>query len=352
VFAAGAAGAAVWTARTLGRSRTMRPMRTSYLAAIVVSLAVLVAVAGGTAFGSVRRAGAHASSGGLQVGIGDEQATMFSNANYQALNLKIGRYITPYDVIENPAADDKATLDAWLTAASNAGVQPLIAFSHSDATPSSNPSKAVYTADVKAFLTAYPQVKLLQPWDEANDDGGGAFAAPTPRAAAQYYLALKAACHGCTIVGLDVLDSTTPAATVRYIDAFKAAVGKRNIPKIWGLHNYSDTNRFTEKGTKAVLAATTGQVWLTETGGLAEFNPSFPFNLARQAKAVRYMFKLATLSRRITRLYIYQWTGLAPGSGEFDAGLTDVEGTPRPAYCVVYEHVLHTATCPVTLASD
>jgi hypothetical protein len=64
------------------------------------------------------------------------------------------------------------------------------------------------------------------------------------------------------------------------------------------------------------------------------------------------MFKLAKISSRITRLYIYQWTGAPAGSTRFDAGLTDAAGTPRPAYCVVYEHVLATSTCPVTTASD
>ena len=58
-----------------------------------------------------------------------------------------------------------------------------------------------------------------------------------------------------------------------------------------------------------MLANTTGQVWLTETGGIAKLAPSFPFNLSRQSRATTYMFSLAGISRRITRLYIFQWTG-------------------------------------------
>ena len=50
------------------------------------------------------------------------------------------------------------------------------------------------------------------------------------------------------------------------------------------------------------------------------------------------MFRLAHMSRRINRVYIYQWTG-APRSARFDAGLTDVHGHPRPAYWVVKAHL-------------
>ena len=58
-----------------------------------------------------------------------------------------------------------------------------------------------------------------------------------------------------------------------------------------------------------MLADTTGQVWLTETGGIVKLAGDFPFSLSRQTRATSYMFTLAGLSPRITRLYIFQWTG-------------------------------------------
>ena len=42
---------------------------------------------------------------------------------------------------------------------------------------------------------------------------------------------------------------------------------------------------------------------------VAKLSTSFPFNLSRQTRATRYMFTLAKISHRITRLYIFQWTG-------------------------------------------
>ena len=119
------------------------------------------------------------------------------------------------------------------------------------------------------------------------------------------------------------------------------------MPTIWGLHNYSDTNRFHSTGTRAVLGATTGQVWLTETGGIAKLAGDFPFNLSRQARRPRYMFTLAGDLARASR-------GCTSSSGpaavhakeRFDAGLTDSKGRPRPAYCVVYQQLRHSKRCP------
>ena len=151
---------------------------------------------------------------------------------------------------------------------------------------------------------------------------------------------------GADIVGLDVLDSTSPAATIAYINQFKRDVTKKHMPRIWGLHNYSETNRFEDSGTRAMLADVPGQVWLTETGGLAEFKPSFKFNLKRQEKATKYMFSLADSNSRIRRLYIYSWYGAAGKNGGFDAGLANAAGKPRAAYCVVFEHLRGKKSCP------
>src|ERR1700691_6393685 len=85
------------------------------------------------------------------------------------------------------------------------------------------------------------------------------------------------------------------------------------MPSIWGLHNYSDTNRYSGSRTRAILAAVPGQVWRTETGGIVQFGSDFPnkkgSGLTRAAKALSYMFKIAASSSRIKRLYIYDWTG-------------------------------------------
>jgi hypothetical protein len=329
-------------------------MTRARLSLILIVLAGALALVAGSALG----AGAQrASSASPLVGIGDEQPAMFANPAFKALHTRIARYVTPYDVATNHSHNDLPRLKAWLAAAKKQGIQPLIAFYHSDRTARKMPSVKAYTTAVKQFHKAFPQVKLLQPWNEANrgnvkESGNGSYSSPSATQSAQYYLALKAVCPKCTIVGLDVLDSTNVPATIGYINVFKRYLGPKRLPSIWGLHNYSDTNRFHSAGTRAVLADTTGQLWLTETGGIVKLSGDFPFSLTRQTKATKYMFSLTGLSRRITRLYVFQWTGGVTARERFDAGLTDVHGKPRPAYCVIYEHVLHKRSCSVKTAKD
>ena len=220
--------------------------------------------------------------------------------------------------------------------ARSAAIQPLIAFYHSDRTPEEDAERQDATrADVKKFLKAFPQVKLLQPWNEANRGyvkaGGGSFRQPERDPVGAVLPRAEAACPKCTIVGLDVLDSTNVPATIRYINVFKRDVGPKHQPSIWGLHNYSDTNRFRSAGTRAVLAD-------TQRPGVADRDrrhrrssrPSFPFSLSRQTRATAYMFTLAALSSRITRLYIFQWTGGHQAQERFDAGLTRLQRQAAP----------------------
>jgi hypothetical protein len=125
-----------------------------------------------------------------------------------------------------------------------------------------------------------------------------------------------------------------------YLHKFKRYA--KGTPKLWGLHNYQDVNRFTKADTQALLRNVRGEVWLTETGGFAGFGRKFKYSLARQKKATQWMFTLAdryTKSRRgqakLTRLFVYSWFG-RPRSAEnlFDAGLVNADGSPRPAYVV------------------
>jgi hypothetical protein len=335
----------------LQRSFLMRQFRTPFVAALTIAVAACTLVAA-TALGSTARHAqrAHASSGGLEVGVGDESPLMFSSPAWTDLQVKIARYFTAYDVASGNDPSALANFQGWLAQAQAHGVQPLVAFYHTATDATKLPSVATYTQDMRDFVQMFPTVTVLQPWNEVNRGNvrapGDNYDSPSAKQSADYYLALKKVCPTCTIVGLDVLDSTDINATLDYIDAFKAYVGKKNMPHIWGLHNYSETNRFDDYGTKAVLADVPGQLWLTETGGLAQFKPAFPYNLTRQAKATRYMFSLADSSRRITRLYDYSFFGGAAPNGGFDAGLTNAAGKPRPAYCVFYEHVRGMHTCP------
>jgi hypothetical protein len=275
------------------------------------------------------------SASALVYGMGDEDATMFTTPLFTDLPIKNVRYVVAYDAALTQNFE-RQQADTFLQAANAQGYQILVSFEHSRLPRKANqlPSNGAYQKGVRAFMKRYPYVRTFSPWDEIND-----CSQPTcrdPQAAAGYYLTMRKTCGGCTVMAAEVLDTTDPQQTVQYLAEYQRALGKVR-PTLWGLHNYSDVNRHTSKGTKAVLGAVKGTVWLTETGGLYKFLPGFPASTSRQVTAEKWMFTLANrYATRVQRLYVYSWTG----GGQFDAGLTNASGlVTRPAYDVVKQQI-------------
>jgi hypothetical protein len=329
--------------------RTLRTVPLALIAALAVLLSVVPSAVGGTA-----QPRAHSSASFL-TGIGDEQLTMFANPLWQQLHTKIVRYIAPYDGAVR--GDDLARARNWIGHAEAEHQQVLVAFYHSEHTPTKLPSVATYQKDVAKFIKDFPHVRQYQSWDEANRGNiKHVLSSPSASAAAQYYQALKRVCKGCSVIGLDVLDAATIHATLRYISEFKREVVHLHtvMPSTWGLHNYSDVNRLESWRTRELIKAFGGQVWLTETGGIVQFKPSFTnkhgSGLTRAAKVLKYMFAVAAAHPQIKRLYIYDWSG-GNSSTRFDAGLTNSHQQPRAGYVVVCK-ALHGAKCSVKTASS
>ena len=285
-------------------------------------------------------AGASAAS----VGVSDQQAGTFSNSLFAPLKMKQARYIAPYDVMGNP--QERADLDAWIKAARGAHQKILVSFEHSYAGSKAKklPTVSAYTKELKKFKKAYPSVKEISPWNEVNRKifavGDGSYQGqPTyksPKRVAEYYMAARKVFSGSkyTIVGVDLLDQQSVKSTVRYLKSFLRYAKPR--PKVIGLHNYSDTNRFSSSRTRAILNAYSGKVWLTETGGIVKLGTSFSYSLSRASKALGCMFTLAKSNKRIQRLYVYQFNPAAdPQNARFDAGLINPDGSARPGYAVV-----------------
>ena len=332
--------------------RPPRHLRLPPFALVAVLLGALLLAPGATGRASAPRA--HAANSYL-TGIGDEQVKMFSSPLWLQLHTRIARYIAPYDAATLPDGRTKAI--AWIHTAEAAHQQVLVAFYHSEHTPMRMPSVQVYQRDVAKFVKMFPNVRQYQPWDEANRGTvQGYFVSPSPYQAAQYYQALIRTCRGCNVVGVDVLDAANIGPTLEYISEFKHSIGRLRtlMPRIWGLHNYADVNRFETWRTREIVAALGGQVWLTETGGIVQFANSFPNHfgsgLTRAASAISLMFRLAGSLPQIKRLYIYDWTG-GNARTRFDAGLMNSRYQPRPGYVVVCRH-LHAARCSVHLARN
>jgi hypothetical protein len=278
------------------------------------------------------------SDAAVLVGVGDQDASMFTDPLFAQLGIKRARYFPSWNVAQKP--QEAGWLDQWLAQAAATGTEPLISFnvalgSACPKRPCKLPSVRQYTRAFKAFRKRWPQVKVVNPWNEANHRSQPTF--KNPKRAAQFYNVVRANCKRCKIVAADVIDETNME---RWLKVFKRTAKK---PRIWGLHNYRDTNKRKGQklgGTKRLLKAVKGDVWLTETGGIVRFvlpngHTLFPQSERRANSATKRMFALAKRYRkRIKRLYIYHWKQSA-SDNRFDAGLTRANGTPRPAYTTV-----------------
>jgi hypothetical protein len=328
------------------------------LCACSLTFGAAVGVPAALSAGAKSRPKAHAASSSYLTGIADEETEMFSDPLWKQLHTHITRYIVPYDAAVRGYSLMKA--DAWIHAAEAQHQQVLVSFYHSEYTPTKMPSIKTYEQDTKKFMELFPNVHQYQPWDETNRGNVRysyeKYNSPTAIESAEYYKALRHVCPKCTILGLDILDQNEVGPTITYIDEFKNEIRRLRMPMptLWGLHNYSDTNRFSSERTRAILAVVPGDVWLTETGGIVKFGGAFPNvhgeGLKRAAKALGFMFSIASAHARIKRLYIYQWTG-GTSSTIFDSGLTDAKHRPRPGYVIVCAH-LHGAHCNVKVSSQ
>jgi len=332
--------------------RYRRPLLLATLSLLSAAIALsAISQASATSTGSPR---AHAAASYV-TGIGDESSEMFANPLWQQLHTKIARYIAPYDAVAHPYSLDKAI--TWIHDAEAEHQQVLVAFYHSEYTPTKLPSVALYQHDVQKFVKLFPNVHQYQSWDEANRGNlAHSFSSPSAAAAAEYYQALLRVCKGCTVIGLDVLDQANITPTLRYISEFKREIVhlRTVMPSIWGLHNYSDVNRLQSFRTHELARALGGQVWITETGGIVQFGTEFPnkhgSGLTRAAKVLKYMFAVAGSVPQIKRLYIYDWTG-GVNSTRFDAGLMNAHDQPRAGYVVVCK-ALHAAKCNVKTVNN
>jgi hypothetical protein len=184
------------------------------------------------------------------------------------------------------------------------------------------PSRKAFAREFRRFHRRYPEVTTFQTWNEANHG-----TQPTwkrPGRAAKFYDAIRRNCRRCKVSAPSVLDDGRKM--VRWIRSFRKAAKHR--VRIWSLHNYLDANRNRTIGTRLFLRNTRGTVWFTETGGIwnrwVDRRHIRRYNKKTAVRAIRNVFKLARLnSRRVTRIYVYNWFAPPERRPRWDSGLVD-----------------------------
>jgi hypothetical protein len=281
----------------------------------------------------------------LHVGIAENKPEVFSDPMFTDLAVKHVRVVVSYNVMTS-RDDELQRVTEYLTAAQAQGIEPLVTFEHqrgaaercrekrfSRKPQCRLPTARSYRNHFRLFRKRFPWVRTYVAWNEINH-----FTQPTyknPKAAARFADIARRECRGCRVVVADVLDQADNVrakkpryrSTLRYIERFKKAL--KSPRRFCGIHNYSDTNRFRDHGTRQLIKALgCREIWLTETGGIYRFG-RFGTSADRQRRATKYMFTLARRFKTIKRLYVYTWFGRV--TPRFDAGLV-AKGHPRPAY--------------------
>lgn len=291
---------------------------------VLLAIALTLAAAGS----------ARAATAPLTVGIADQKPEMFTDPLFTGLGLRDARIAIAWNALH--VRWQRQDLDAWMAAAHAAGVRPLITFDHARSTSERKrkqlPRPGQLAHELRMLRRRYPWVRQFASWNEANYCGEKT--CHRPQLVAAYYRALKLACPSCRILAAELLDMPGMTWWV------KGFIRKAKLqPKYWGLHNYLDANYLRTSGTRALLRATKGEIWFTETGGIVSRTNrrkvTFPESAEHAAMATRFLFDdLIPLSRRITRVYLYHWNS-EPGPKTWDSGLIGPTGKPRPAYRVL-----------------
>ncbi|MGA2469311.1 MAG: hypothetical protein ABSG64_01305 [Solirubrobacteraceae bacterium] len=277
------------------------------------------------------------------VGLGDNKTQLFSDPRFLALGITQVRYDMPWDALTATTYSgnyESTRLQQWLTMAQQDGLTPLITFDHSSLSGHAGklPTVKQYSAAFVKFHELYPWVTEFVTWDESNFHGEPTWNHPT--LVAQYYKALRKDCPSCTILAAELLDVPRSNGGVPIKQYTHAMIHYlHSQPGYWGINNYVGANTLSTTTTKQLLHAVTGKIWFTETAGLVSRHNSshvhFTQNATHAATVDKFILtKLAGLSPRIQRVYLYEWNAMT-SYDSWDSALISWTGVPRPAYDVL-----------------
>lgn len=301
-----------------------------------VFVAMLVACSPSRAAASVAAEAQEAPTPTLLVGIADQQPSSFSDTRLTELPVRHARLSVAWDAMRYRW--QRAEIDDWMRAAEAAGMVPLVTFGRSRTRPFSLPPTAVYAREIRAFRRRYRRVREFSPWNEPNIAVHAANS--DPRRIASYYNTLRSQCRRCTVLGADVVDTSS---LERWMRAYLRVFSPGRRPKRWGLHNYVDANSRSSWGTRTMLRVAPGEIWFNEVGALVRRPKPSPrarpdrrklirAGKRRSAGTMRRIFSLARISPRIRRVYVYHWK--ASRRAVWDSALVSPRGTPRPSFDV------------------
>ena len=307
----------------------MRPARLAALAALLVAMALAVSASAPASAGAMMDVPLWT---GVEIGIADQKPNMFVDPRFAELGIRHARLAVGWDVLTNRRSAEE--LQTWLAHAQASGVEPLISFMHSrGANRHATPTPARLQYEFRRLRKLYPWVTTYATWNEANHCGEPL--CHRPKTAAAYYKVLRRECPTCTILAPEVLDMPDMG---RWVRQFTRHLGF--TPRLWGLHNYVEANRFRTSRLRELVRATRGaEIWLTEVGGLVRRDNNsrtrIPEGARHAGEVTRFIFDdVVPRNPEITRVYIYHWNS-SSRRDTWDSALIAPGGRERSALHVL-----------------
>ena len=269
----------------------------------------------------------------VTVGVSDQQARHVHEPALRAAEAQgRARYITPYDVLEEPGRRTAGSTPGSTAPRADAPDDPdlLRALPPRQRTrPRRRPSRPTPRSSRSSRRPIRPSSSSISPWNEVNRcqapaDGSSRASrrkSARPKLVAQYYMAARKVFTGRT----DRRDRRPrrhqrQAATItlpQVVPALRQADAQgHRLPQL-----LRHQPLLAPRAPSACWRPPSGKVWLTETGGIVKLGTAFRrrHELAR-AKALGCMFTMAKSNSRIKRLYVYQFNGADRAADDFDAG--------------------------------
>ncbi|HEX2084747.1 MAG TPA: hypothetical protein VHF89_03620 [Solirubrobacteraceae bacterium] len=285
---------------------------------------------------------APASASAVVIGIADQKPDLFDDRRFLRLGIKHARISVPWDAMRYPWQVEE--LDLWMNGARARGVHPLVSFNTSRIASLRHvlPSPDELAHEFRIFRARYPWVWNFATWNEANVCAQST--CRRERLVAAYYHRLKIECPRCRVLAAEVLDMPN---MVKWVRRFRRAYRRYGLgePRLWGLHNYVEANRFKTGSVELLLRSTKGSVWVTEVGGIVKRRKvrgrrhsgveGIPESKAHAARVTRFLLrKVLPRYRRVTRMYLYQWNS-STRRDTWDSAFIGPDDRPRPALRVL-----------------
>jgi hypothetical protein len=184
-------------------------------------------------------------------------------------HIQFARYVVQWDVMSGTGyPEELANLRRWYTQALALGLTPDVALDNYDCEGCAAPqTTAQYNEELHELFRAFPDIKIVEAWNEPNDSHYSSYVPPA--AAAGFMNAAYAFCRedGCTAIAGDLLDSE--ANMLEYEHQYEGYL-EPSDPGDWGIHPYHAVKYMTATTVASFQEAlpdpATDRLWFTEVG--------------------------------------------------------------------------------------